>query len=59
MTTGSDPEENFFQVEEIHKCPLDGQVTDGHNNQVPGNGNEFSQPLEKAIGCIFPVDKPS
>src|SRR5579863_3580146 len=53
----SNSQKYFFAIQEIHKCPFNSHITNCHHNRSPNIGTEFSEPLEKSVSCIFPVNK--
>jgi beta-glucosidase/6-phospho-beta-glucosidase/beta-galactosidase len=44
-------------IQEIHKSPFNGHITNSHYNGSPEGWTEFSEPLKKTIIRVFPVYK--
>lgn len=52
-----DAKKDLFTVHEIQEKPFYHDIANGHYHDVPGVPNPLTQPFEKAIGCVFPVNK--
>ena len=58
-TALSDSEKNSFLIHKIKEKPFDEYKAHGKDDDVIRISYELSQPVEKAIGCVLPVDEMS
>ena len=48
---------DLLTVHEIKKKPFYHDIANCHHYNIPGISNPLTQPFEKPIGCVFPVNK--
>ena len=53
----SDPQKNPFLIHKVEEKPFDEYITHGKDNDIVGISNQLPEPVEKAIGTVFPVYK--
>src|SRR5678809_1635553 len=48
---------DLLAVHKIQEKPFYHHIANSHHNKIPGITYPLTQPFEKTIGCIFPVNK--
>ena len=48
---------DLLTIHEIKKKPFYHDIANCHHYNIPGISNPLTQPFEKTIGCVFPVNK--